>query len=146
MLNDWKLLCAANFYIREGGEIYRIEGYGENFEIGEYPPVALEDFSVEFRIRRNPQSPWQTITVDYTIQPYKIFVQNWQTGDYLTSYSPGAQINLIYYYHSMMEQEGPLDSLFLGWSRDGKTAVNPQYVPDQPGRQVLLPLLSLIHI
>lgn len=140
VLNDWKLLCAANFYIREGGEIYRIEGYGENFEIGEYPPVALEDFSVEFRIRRNPQSPWQTITVDYTIQPYKIFVQNWQTGDYLASYSPGAQINLIYYYHSMMEQEGPLDNLFLGWSRDGKTAVNPQYVPDQPGRQVLLPL------
>ena len=115
VLNDWKLLCAANFYIREGGEIYRIEGYGENFEIGEYPPVALEDFSVEFRIRRNPQSPWQTITVDYTIQPYKIFVQNWQTGDYLASYSPGAQINLIYYYHSMMEQEGPLDNLFLGW-------------------------------
>ena len=72
VLNDWKLLCAANFYIREGGEIYRIEGYGENFEIGEYPPVALEDFSVEFRIRRNSQSPWQTITVDYTIQPYKI--------------------------------------------------------------------------
>ena len=35
VLNDWKLLCAANFYIREGGEIYRIEGYGENFEIGE---------------------------------------------------------------------------------------------------------------
>lgn len=140
VLDDWKLLCAANFYIFEGGEIYRIEAYGENFEIGDYPPVALEDFTVAFRIRRNPQSPWQTITVDYTIQSYKIFVQNWQAGDYLTTYSPGQKINLIHYYHSMLPQEGPLKTLFLGWSLDGKTAVNPLFVPDHAGRQVLVPL------
>ena len=115
-------------FIFEGGEIYRIEAYGENFEIGDYPPVALEDFTVAFRIRRNPQSPWQTITVDYTIQSYKIFVQNWQAGDYLTTYSPGQKINLIHYYHSMLPQEGPLKTLFLGWSLDGKTAVNPSRI------------------
>lgn len=40
----------------------------------------------------------------------------------------------------MLPQEGPLKTLFLGWSLDGKTAVNPLFVPDHAGRQVLVPL------
>ena len=153
VLDEWKLLCAAYFYVTVDGTMYRLEGYGDNFTIGAFPPVLDTDvLEVEFSFRPNAQSAWQTTTVAYRPIHYsKVLVQDWEEGTYVKQayLDAGEPIDLGDSFGHMLPSDvtddpfdSPvLDELFPGWSETpGGKATGASFTPAHPGRIVLHPL------
>lgn len=154
LLTDWKLLCSTCCYLTVDGVQYRLTEFGENFQVGSYPRVLGEEetLEVEFRVRLNAESPWIVQTVEFTVYPYKLYVQGWEAGSYLATYYPEEDeaVDLNGHRDALFPEEVilgslfdavPLEEYFEGWAdaADG-SAVISQYEPAAKGLSIVRPL------
>lgn len=152
MLDDWKLLCSAFFYVEVDGDLYRLQGYGDNFKVGSYPATVDGDsLEVEFSFRLNDSDPWLTWTVEFPVNPCKVVVKGWEATSTVAAYYPaeGEGVDLESLYGSMLPEGStddpfgsePLRELFSGWSEaKGGPTVGLSYTPTRKGRIELVPL------
>ena len=162
-LDAWTLLCNALFFVYEedgtSGAIlkkYRLTNFNENFEIGEFPEVATDNFSVVFRFRPDSSSPWQERTVDYTIEDNKLVFLDYNDNE-LTTYnlkngkgdnenSTNEYFSLRYFYKYYLNNGNKSDALktkkiFQGWSTTPNgEPINDDYVKNAKGKVILYPL------
>ncbi|HJH73966.1 MAG: leucine-rich repeat protein [Gordonibacter pamelaeae] len=154
LLTDWKLLCSTCCYLTVDGVQYRLTEFGENFQVGSYPRVLGEEetLEVEFRVRLNAESPWIVQTVEFTVYPYKLYVQGWEAGSYLATYYPEEDeaVDLNGHRDALFPEEVilgslfdavPLEEYFEGWAdaADGSPVIS-QYEPAAKGLSIVRPL------
>ena len=154
LLTDWKLLCSTCCYLTVDGVQYRLTEFGENFQVGSYPRVLGEEetLEVEFRVRLNAASPWIVQTVEFTVYPYKLYVQGWEAGSYLATYYPEEDeaVDLNGHRDALFPEEVilgslfdavPLEEYFEGWAdaADGSPVIS-QYEPAAKGLSIVRPL------
>lgn len=154
LLTDWKLLCSTCCYLTMDGVQYRLTEFGENFQVGSYPRVLGEEetLEVEFRVRLNAESPWIVQTVEFTVYPYKLYVQGWEAGSYLATYYPEEDeaVDLNGHRDALFPEEVilgslfdavPLEEYFEGWAdaADGSPVIS-QYEPAAKGLSIVRPL------
>ena len=154
LLTDWKLLCSTCCYLTVDGVQYRLTEFGENFQVGSYRRVLGEEetLEVEFRVRLNAESPWIVQTVEFTVYPYKLYVQGWEAGSYLATYYPEEDeaVDLNGHRDALFPEEVilgslfdavPLEEYFEGWAdaADGSPVIS-QYEPAAKGLSIVRPL------
>ena len=154
LLTDWKLLCSTCCYLTVDGVQYRLTEFGENFQVGSYPRVLGEEetLEVEFRVRLNAESPWIVQTVEFTVYPYKLYVQGWEAGSYLATYYPEEDeaVDLNGHRDALFPEDVilgslfdavPLEEYFEGWAdaADGSPVIS-QYEPAAKGLSIVRPL------
>lgn len=154
MLTDWKILCATSCYLMVDGTRYRLGAFDENFQVGPYPANVgdAEVLTIEFRARLNAQSPWIVEKAEFEIAPYKVYVQGWEQGQYVSTHYPTEQdqVFLSPSRDSMLPEdlreaavfEGvDVSEFFAGWTdgRDGR-CYSLEYAPPEKGLTVLRPL------
>lgn len=156
VITDWKILCRVYAAVDTDTGSYRIRNYSENFKIGDYPKVAMGDFTVTFYFRPNAQSPWQTVEKTFAVKYCRVAVMgaedergNRRTLD--TVYlKKGESLSLLVELRKLYETQksswgiGTFDTLteiVPGWiTGEGEEILTDRYEPADPGRYELYPM------
>lgn len=151
-LTKEKLLYSVLVYVADENNkvYYRLTEFNDNFQIGAFPEVAEEDFTVNFLFRQNASAQWQTTSYDFTVLPYKYFIVD-QDGLLAEENEPDdGAINLLSYYTCNFAEsdrnnldtgsEYALDSIIPGWidTVEG-TMVSDQYQMEEKGWKAFEP-------
>lgn len=145
-LDDWDLLCAVYAYVEvDGVRKYRLDGYGDCFQIESYPETAIEAFDATFAFRQNPEETWQETAWNYSVQPYKLILEDWD-GEELDCLFPeeGEAVNLLKYNRDLLPYEAgdKQSAIFPGWMQEQGTdgTAGNFYTAEEKGMEVLKPL------
>lgn len=153
-LDPWVILCASNVHIIYQGNYYRITDVGKNFKITDYPETATDTFTAKFSYRLNENCDWVTEEVEFTSQPYKVVLADYNHHDPVnpkTKQYPeeGETLNVLGYYIDMYGKTKPqtawigtsITNIFLGWSENnGGDPIYYEYTPTKKGLNALYPL------
>ncbi len=153
-LTAWKLLCATNAHVTYNNRFYRLTELGDNFKITEFPSKVTGNFTAMFSFRLNSSSDWVTQEVEFTPQPYKVVVADYDHKTAVNSKEKqypeeGESVDLMQYYINMYGKKSnkfyaygdEIDEIFLGWSENnGGKPIYYDYTPKQKGLTALYPL------
>ena len=147
-----KLLCSVIVYVQDQNNrvLYRLTRFNDNFQIGDFPSTAKDDFTVTFRFRQNSSSLWKDTKYSFTVLPYKYFVLN-EKNELIGEETPeSGKINLLSYYKELLtkeqqkiletNQEYPLSEIVTRWKDANSTEfVSDQYVAKEKGWKSFIP-------
>lgn len=153
-LTAWKLLCATNVHVTYDNRFYRLTELGDNFKITEFPNKVTGTFTAMFSFRLNSNSDWVVQEVEFTPQPYKVVVADYDHKTAVNSKEKqypeeGESVDLMQYYINMYGKKSnkfysygdEIDEIFLGWSENnGGDPIYYDYTPTKKGLTALYPL------
>lgn len=151
-----KLLCSVLVYVvnENNRVLYRLSRFNDNFQIGRFPAVAKDDFTVTFRFRQNASSLWKDTQYSFTVLPYKYFVLSGE-NELLGEETPeNGKINLLAYYKELLtkdqqdtlikEEEYPLSEIVTRWKDvNSGESVSDQYVGKEKGWKSFKPAATV---
>lgn len=150
-LSREKLLYSVIVYVSNDQNqiLYRLTNFNSHFQIGEFPAVAEEDFTVTFQFRQNESSEWQNTEYSYTVLPHKFFIMNEQ-DDLIGEETPlDGKINLFQYNTCVLSEdqknelgenkEYPISSIIVNWTDEYGRDIPDQYTAEEKGWKVLYP-------
>lgn len=150
-LTKEKLLCSIIVYVaNENNQIlYRLTDFSDNFQIGEFPAIAQDDFTVTYQFRQNKSSEWTNTEYTYTVLPFKFFIMN-ENNELIGEEVPdNGKINLFKYNNCLLTEEQkeilidkkeyPIRSIIENWTDEYGQDISDQYTAKEKGWKALYP-------
>ena len=150
-LTKEKLLYSVIVYVaNEKNQIlYRLTNFNNNFQIGEFPAVAEEDFTVTYKFRQNETSEWQNTEYSYTVLPHKFFIMN-KENELIGEETPlDGKINLFQYNTCVLtedqkkelmdKREYPIPSIIVNWTDEYGQEIADQFTAKEKGWKIFYP-------
>ncbi len=150
-LTKEKLLYSVLVYVANENNriLYRLTSFNDNFQIGAFPAVAQDDFTVTYQFRQNASSEWQNTEYTYTVLPHKIFVMN-QENQLVGEETPlDGKINLFKYNDCVLteeqkaelieQKEYPVKSIIENWIDEDGQDIPELFTAKEKGWKILYP-------